>query len=80
MKLPRDYSADDLIATLSRCCYQVTRQTGSHVRLTFTSGDPYHITIPRHNHLAPGTLHGVISAVSEQLGISRTALMDRLFA
>ncbi|MDJ0658694.1 MAG: type II toxin-antitoxin system HicA family toxin [Crocosphaera sp.] len=34
MKLPRDLSSDDLIKALSKLGYGVTRQTGSHIRLT----------------------------------------------
>jgi len=34
MKLPRDLSGDDLAAVLRKLGYQVTRQTGSHMRLT----------------------------------------------
>ena len=34
MKLPRDVSGDDLERALRTLSYQVTRQTGSHMRLT----------------------------------------------
>lgn len=34
MKLPRDLSSDDLIKRLSVLGYEITRQTGSHIRLT----------------------------------------------
>jgi len=34
MKLPRHLGGEDLAALLGRYGYQMTRQTGSHVRLT----------------------------------------------
>ncbi len=46
MRLPRDISGHDLATLLQRHGYQVTRQTGSHLRLTTTRGGEYHITIP----------------------------------
>lgn len=36
MRLPRNLGGDDLIALLQRYGYEVTRQTGSHIRLTTT--------------------------------------------
>ena len=34
MRLPRDVSAADLVKALNRLEYRVTRQKGSHIRLT----------------------------------------------
>jgi predicted RNA binding protein YcfA (HicA-like mRNA interferase family) len=34
MRIPRDLSGADLVKRLSRLGYEVTRQTGSHIRLT----------------------------------------------
>ena len=36
MKLPRDISGDELIKILQRLGYQTSRQTASHVRISFT--------------------------------------------
>jgi len=36
MKLPRDVSGDDLAKALRVLGYEVTRQTGSHYRVTTT--------------------------------------------
>ena len=38
MRLPRDISGSELAKRLSRLGYAVTRQTGSHLRLTTTKG------------------------------------------
>ena len=32
MKLPRDLSGQDLVRTLKKLGYEVTHQTGSHIR------------------------------------------------
>ena len=34
MKLPRDLSGPDLVEALARIGYRVSRQTGSHIRLS----------------------------------------------
>jgi predicted RNA binding protein YcfA (HicA-like mRNA interferase family) len=49
VKLPRDISGKDLIKALSRLDYEVTRQTGSHVRLTTQRNGEHHITVPAHD-------------------------------
>ncbi len=56
MKLPRDVSGDDLAKALKKLGYEVTRQTGSHLRLTTTEGGQHHVTVPRHDPLRVGTL------------------------
>ena len=38
MRLPRDVSGDDLAKALGHLGYRVTRQTGSHLRLTTLEG------------------------------------------
>lgn len=78
MKLPRDLSGDELARALRVLGYQVTRQTGSHMRLTTTEGGEHHITVPRHNPMRVGTLAGVLDDVAAHVGISRTALLARI--
>ncbi len=42
MKLPRDISVVELTNKLSRVGYRITRQTGSHIRLTTEKeGSPF---------------------------------------
>ena len=43
MKLPRDLSGRELAAVLAKLGYQVTRQTGSHMRLTTEVGGQHQI-------------------------------------
>jgi predicted RNA binding protein YcfA (HicA-like mRNA interferase family) len=44
MKLPRDINASTLTKALKSLGYQVTRQTGSHIRLTTLQNGEHHIT------------------------------------
>ncbi|MGD0932752.1 MAG: type II toxin-antitoxin system HicA family toxin [Candidatus Korobacteraceae bacterium] len=45
--MPRDLSGSELAKLLRRYGYQITRQTGSHLRLTSsTRGTQHHIAIP----------------------------------
>jgi predicted RNA binding protein YcfA (HicA-like mRNA interferase family) len=70
MKLPRGVSADRLIRVLERLGYKLTRQKGSHVRLRH-EGPPVHtITVPLHNPLKTGTLHGILSEVAQMRSIT----------
>ena len=52
MKLPRDLSGAQLAHALGRLGYQVTRQTGAHLRLTTTHPAEHHVTIPNHDPIA----------------------------
>lgn len=56
MRIPRDLSGQELTGLLKRYGYQITRQTGSHLRLTTTMKGEHHITIPKHKPLKVGTL------------------------
>ena len=80
MRLPRGLSGTDFAKLLRRYGYEITRQTGSHIRLTSNlRGTQHHITIPAHNDLRLGTLAGVLAEVSAYLKISRAELERELF-
>jgi predicted RNA binding protein YcfA (HicA-like mRNA interferase family) len=80
MKLPRDMGGEDLAAVLGRYGYKITRQTGSHMRLTSTSkGFEHHITIPRHKPLRVGTLSSIVNEIAAYLEIERQKLIEELF-
>jgi predicted RNA binding protein YcfA (HicA-like mRNA interferase family) len=79
MKLPRDLSARELIQVLARRGYVVTRQRGSHIRLTTQVNGEHHITIPDTEALRAGTLGSILRDVAEHFGISRQDLIDELF-
>ena len=79
MRLPRDVSGKQLAILLGRYGYEVTRQTGSHLRLTTTQEGEHHVTIPLHDSPRVGTLSAVLSDVAEHLGIPRQKLVETLF-
>jgi predicted RNA binding protein YcfA (HicA-like mRNA interferase family) len=51
MRIPRDVDGEKLAQLLSRFGYEITRQTGSHLRLTTAHSGEHHLTIPRHKAL-----------------------------
>jgi predicted RNA binding protein YcfA (HicA-like mRNA interferase family) len=79
MKMPGDISGDDLAQRLSFFGYEVTRQVGSHLRLTTVQGGQHHITIPRHNPLRIGTLSGILADIAEHLNLSKPEVVRQLF-
>ena len=80
MKLPRQISGDELARLVQRYGYQITRQTGSHIRLTSKfKGSEHHITIPAHKELKIGTLSSVLSEVATYLEMERKKLIDEIF-
>jgi predicted RNA binding protein YcfA (HicA-like mRNA interferase family) len=79
VKLPRDLSGRDLAMRLERLGYHVTRQTGSHLRLTTQQGGEHHVTIPDHDALRVGTLGSILTKVAEHAKLERPTLIERLF-
>lgn len=79
MKLPRDLGATELIAALGRVGYQVTRQTGSHVRLSNATDPQHHITVPAHDPIRVGTLAAILGDVGSKLQLDREQLLRLLF-
>ena len=81
MRLPRSLSGAELADLLRRTYdYNLTRQRGSHMRLTSASmGFEHHVSIPRHNPLRIGTLSGILGDVAEYLQIDRDELVRQLF-
>lgn len=79
MKLPRDVSGAALAHALEKFGYEITRQTGSHLRLSSRLKGEHHITIPRHSSLRIGTLAAILSAVATHFQVSREELAKKLF-
>lgn len=80
MRLPRDLSGSDLAQALRKLGYSITRQAGSHVRLTTHERGEHHLTIPQHTPLRIGTLSAILADVAAHFEISRERLLERLFA
>jgi predicted RNA binding protein YcfA (HicA-like mRNA interferase family) len=80
MRLPRDISGFDLAKRLEIFGYRVTRQTGSHLRLSTQEKGEHHITIPSHKDLRVGTLHAILTDVADHFGMERDELVRALFS
>lgn len=80
MKVPRDITGRELSKLLEReFGYAITRQRGSHIRLTTEQGGTHHVTVPDHDPLRIGTLGAIVGDVALHFGISRDEAMARLF-
>ena len=78
MKLPRGVSGERLVRALGQLGYSVIRQKGSHTRLRH-EGPPVHsITVPDHNPLKTGTLHGILSEVAQMRSVTVEAIAELL--
>ena len=77
MKVPRDLSASDLIRQLKRFGYEVTRQSGSHIRLTTQQNGEHHITVPNHDPLKVGTLNAILNDVANHLSLERSEILKK---
>jgi predicted RNA binding protein YcfA (HicA-like mRNA interferase family) len=79
MRVPRDVSGDELAKRIGELGYQITRQTGSHIRLTRVNREEHHITIPRHRTLKIGTLSNIRRDIAENLKISKAEIIDKMW-
>jgi predicted RNA binding protein YcfA (HicA-like mRNA interferase family) len=80
LKLRRDVSGEELVRSLRRFGYEVTRQTGSHIRVTSNfKGREHHVTIPAHKQLKVGTLAEILGDVAAYLDLTREKLVQELF-
>ena len=79
MKLPRNLSGADLVKGLTKVGYSVTRQKGSHIRMTTNEGGEHHVTVPNHSTVRVGTLAGILDSVAEHLDMDRDQLVEAMF-
>jgi predicted RNA binding protein YcfA (HicA-like mRNA interferase family) len=79
LKLPRDLSGKELVKALARLGYEVSHQTGSHIRLTTLRNGEHHITVCAHNPIKIGTLNAILRDVADHADLSREQLLEILF-
>jgi len=80
MKLPRDIDGEELAKVLGKYGYRITRQTGSHIRLTSSfKGAEHHVTVPSHKPLKAGTLNVILSHIAVYLEVDKQRLIVNLF-
>jgi len=77
VKIPRDLNGVSLAQRLGAYGYTVTRQTGSHMRMSRRNGSQdQHLTIPAHKPLRVGTLRQILKDVAAQTGIAIEEVID----
>jgi len=79
MKLPREISGEELAKLLKKYGYEISRQTGSHIRLTTSLQGQHHITIPAHKYLKIGTLSSILNDIAIHFKIDKGDLIKKLF-
>ena len=79
MKMPRDVSGDELVTLLKKLGYEVSRQTGSHIRLATNEHGKHLVTIPKHKHIKIGTLNNILNHVANHLTISKDEIITLLW-
>ena len=78
MKLPRGVSGDRVIRMLEHLGYSEMRQKGSHVKLRHPGPPAHTITVPLHNPLKTGTLHGILAEVAQIRSVTLEELAELL--
>ena len=78
MKLPRDVDGLELAKALQRLGYEVTRQTGSHIRITTQRDGENHEVIPAHHPIKIGTLSSILKHIAARHGMSVEELVKLL--
>ncbi len=79
MRLSRSLSSKDLVKALEPLGYKVTRQTGSHIRMTCAHPSQHYVTIPNQDSIRIGTLSAILSDVAKNLKTNKNELASRLF-
>lgn len=78
MKLPRDVDGARLAKALRVLGYEVTRQKGSHMRVTTQRDGENHEVIPCHSPIKAGTLSGILKHIANHHGMTVDELLGLL--
>lgn len=79
MKIPRDLSGRELVATLCRHWgYTTVNQAGSHIILQTEEPAPHRVAVPAHRAVRVGTLNAILRAVANHKGVDRQSILDTL--
>lgn len=76
MKLPRNLSGAELLKALRRLGYEVTRQRGSHVRITTQVNGEHHEVIPEHKPIKVKTLSSIFKSVANHHNLTVEELLE----
>lgn len=78
MKLPRDVDGSGLAKALRVLGYDITRQTGSHIRVTTQRDGENHEVIPAHSPIKVGTLSSILKRIAAHHRMSVEELLKLL--
>lgn len=78
MKLPRNLNGSDLAKALRVLGYEITRQKGSHLRVTTQVNGTHHEVVPAHKPIKPGTLSSILRSVAQHHGMTTAELIEKL--
>lgn len=78
MKLPRDVSGAELVKALRVLGYEVSRQKGSHIRLTTQRDGEHHEVVPNHKPIKTGTFSGILKSVAAHHAMGVDELLAKL--
>ena len=71
-------SGAELARALRQLGYGVTRQTGSHLRITTQEQGEHHEVIPNHSPIKIGTLRSILRNVASHHQMTVPELIERL--
>lgn len=78
MKLPAGRIGRSRRSGVGAYSYVVVRQKGSHIRLR-NDGPPVHtITVPQHNPIKSGALHGILAQVAYMRSVAIESIFELL--
>ena len=72
----RNINAEELIKFLKTYGYEITRQIGSHIRISSNFKKHEHnLTIPNHKSIKIGTLNNILNDVARYLEIDKAEIV-----
>ena len=78
MKTSRDLDGLELAKALRKMGYVVTRQSGSHLRVTTQAGGEHHEVVPNHSPIKIGTLKSILRNVAAHHRMTMPEVLERL--
>ena len=78
MRLPRDIDGAQLARALKVLGYEITRQKGSHIRVTTRRDGENHEVIPYHDPIKTGTLASILKRIAAHHRLSVETILEML--
>ena len=78
MRLPRDINGAQLARALRVLSYEITRQKGSHIRVTTQRDGENHEVIPAHQPIKTGTLSSILKRIATHHRLPVEELLELL--